>query len=79
MNIYLDTCVLQRPLDTKNQLRIALESEAALGLLSLWESGQIKLVFSDAHIDELLKITNRIKGLKIRVISPLDLIKEIEK
>jgi len=146
IKVYLDTCALQRPLDTKNQLRIALESEAVLGLLSIWESGQIELIFSDAHTiemerntnlsrkeyameviscanayitlttavanrakalnkmgvkpldalhlafaesanvdffctcdDELLKKSKSIKGLKICIISPLDLIKELDK
>ena len=58
VKIYLDTCALQRPLDTKNQLRIALESEAVLGLLSLWEGGGIELILSDAHIFEAENNTN---------------------
>jgi hypothetical protein len=30
MKIYLDMCSIQRPLDTKTQLRIAVEAEAIL-------------------------------------------------
>ena len=36
MKIYLDMCSLQRPLDTKTQLRIAVEAEAVLIVVSLF-------------------------------------------
>jgi hypothetical protein len=52
MKIYLDMCSLQRPLDTKTQLRIAVEAEAILGILTLCESGQAELVTSDALVFE---------------------------
>ena len=52
MKIYLDMCSLQRPLDTKTHLRIAVEAEAILGLLTLRESGQAELVASEALIFE---------------------------
>lgn len=48
MLIYLDMCSLQRPLDDKTQLRIALETEAVLGILALCESRQALLLSSDA-------------------------------
>ena len=48
MRIYLDMCSLQRPLDTKTQIRVAVEAEAILNILALWESGQIELVSSPA-------------------------------
>jgi hypothetical protein len=35
MKIYLEMCGLQRPLDTKTQVRITVEAEAVLGLLAL--------------------------------------------
>jgi len=31
--VYLDLCSLQRPLDTKTQIRIAMEAEAVLGII----------------------------------------------
>jgi predicted nucleic acid-binding protein len=34
MKIYLDACSLQRPLDNKNQIRVALEAEVILGVLA---------------------------------------------
>ena len=39
MLLYLDMCSLQRPLDDKTQLRIALEAEAVLGILALCQAG----------------------------------------
>lgn len=41
-------CSIQRPLDTKSQVRIAVEAEAVLGALALCELGQLDLVSSDA-------------------------------
>src|SRR5271157_1582081 len=48
MLLYLDMCSLQRPLDDRTQLRIALEAEAVLGILALCQSGQARLLSSDA-------------------------------
>ncbi len=52
MKVYLDMCAIQRPLDTPSQVRILLEAEAVLGLLSLCERGMIELVSSDALVYE---------------------------
>jgi hypothetical protein len=48
MKIYLDSCSLQRPLDDQSQVRIATETEAIMGVLTLWEAGKIGLVGSEA-------------------------------
>ena len=48
MKIYLDLCAIQRPLDTPNQVRIILESEAVLGILTFCDGGQAELVSSEA-------------------------------
>ena len=48
MQIYLDMCSIQRPLDDKSQLRVRLEAEAVLGIIAHCESGQAALVSSDA-------------------------------
>lgn len=45
-------CSIQRPLDTKSQVRIAVEAEAILGVLALCEFGQLDLVSSDALVFE---------------------------
>ena len=52
VKIYFDLCAIQRPLDTANQIRIILESEAVLGLLSVCESGQAELISSEALMYE---------------------------
>lgn len=45
-------CSLQRPLDAKTQVRVAVEAEAILSLITLWESGEIELVSSSAMLFE---------------------------
>ena len=52
MKIYLDLCAIQRPLDTPNQIRIVLESEAVLGIMALCDSGQAELLSSEALLYE---------------------------
>ena len=55
MRVYLDMCSIQRPLDTKNQPRIAVEAEAILGILTLCEAGTVELVLSDALVFEMAR------------------------
>lgn len=55
MKIYLDNCSLQRPLDNKTQIRIALEAEAILGVLEMVESGELEIVSSEVLIYEIDK------------------------
>jgi predicted nucleic acid-binding protein len=52
VKIYLDLCAIQGPLDTANQVRIVLESEAVLGIVALCETGQAELLSSEALIYE---------------------------
>lgn len=52
MKIYLDMCSLQRPLDTKTQLRINVEAEAILGVLALCESEGGELIGSEVLLFE---------------------------
>ncbi len=47
MKIYLDNCCLQRPLDDRSQLRVQLEAEAILAVLTFCENQEIQLVSSD--------------------------------
>ena len=51
--VYLDTCTLHRPLDDKSSLRIALESEAILGLLAMCEAGLLEMLSSEALLFEI--------------------------
>lgn len=46
LKIYLDTCSIQRPLDTLNQTRMRLEAEAILGILTKVSAQEIALVSS---------------------------------
>lgn len=48
MRIYLDLCSLQRPLDDLSQIRVRVEAEAILAILSLVEAGAAELVNSAA-------------------------------
>ncbi|HEX4955834.1 MAG TPA: PIN domain-containing protein [Thermoanaerobaculia bacterium] len=48
MRLYLDMCSIQRPLDTKSQVRIAMEAEAVVSLLAMCEQGELELVASPA-------------------------------
>ena len=52
MKVYLDLCAIQRPLDTPNQVRIALESEAVLGIIALCDIRQVELLSSEALLYE---------------------------
>jgi hypothetical protein len=52
VKIYLDLCAIQRPLDTPNQIRINLESEAVLGIITLCDNGQVELLSSEALLYE---------------------------
>ena len=61
MKVYLDACSLQRPLDSRNQIRVALEAEAILGVLRLCEIGRIELMSSEALTFETGKIQNAIR------------------
>ncbi len=59
MRIYLDLCSLQRPLDTKDQIRIAVEAEAILVVISLIESGDIELISSESLLFEVARNPNQ--------------------
>lgn len=52
MKVYLDLCTIQRPLNTPNQVRIVLESEAVLGVIALCHKGQVELISSEALLYE---------------------------
>jgi predicted nucleic acid-binding protein len=52
VKIYLDLCAIQRPLDSPNQVRIALEAEAVLGIIAFCDTGQAELLSSEALLYE---------------------------
>ncbi len=55
MRIYLDTCSIQRPLDTLNQTRVRLEAEAILSVLERIEIGEVELISSTVSELEVLQ------------------------
>jgi predicted nucleic acid-binding protein len=61
MLIYLDTCSLQRPLDSKTHPRIHLESEAVLAFLGLCEAGGVQLATSEALSFEISRIPDEVR------------------
>ena len=68
MRVYLDSCSLQRPLDSKTQTRITLEAEAVLGILALLESDQVELVSSEIllfEVDRTPSTTRREYALEV--------------
>lgn len=58
MKIYLDTCSIQRPLDSKTQVCIILEAEAVLGILALCESGEVEMISSEVLLFETARNPN---------------------
>ena len=61
MKIYLDTCSIHRPLDSKNQIRIILEADAVLGIIALCDSREIELVSSEALLYEARRNPNPVR------------------
>lgn len=71
MRIYLDVCCLCRPFDDQSLVRVHLESEAVLSILSLIETGKYKLVSSDAIYYEIENILVQEKRRKVEMFLPL--------
>lgn len=70
MRIYFDNCSLQRPLDNKIQIRIAVEAEAIVGLLALCELGRVELISSEALVFEVRQNPNHLRQrYALRVLS----------
>lgn len=61
MKIYLDTCCIQRPLDNRNQIRIAVEAEAVLGILKLIEDKKVELISSEPLMFEIANIPDKVR------------------
>jgi len=49
MRVYLDMCCLKRPFDDQSQARVATETSAILGILSLIDTGKLVGLRSPAH------------------------------
>jgi predicted nucleic acid-binding protein len=68
MEIYLDTCSLQRPLDDRSQPKINIEAEAILTILGIIESGFATLVTSEAIDFEVSRIPDQLRKNRCREI-----------
>jgi hypothetical protein len=84
MKVYLDTCSLQRPLDSKTQIRIILEAEAILGILGLCEAEQLELISSEVLAFEIEQNPHGIRrefglGVLVKASSFVGLNEHIEK
>ena len=53
MKVYLDSCTIQRPLNTFSVLRNKLEAEAVLGMIGYCDAGTLALVSSEALVYEM--------------------------
>jgi hypothetical protein len=53
MKVYLDSCSIQRPLDTFTVLRNKLEAEAVLGIVGSCDTGELVLVSSEMLVFEM--------------------------
>lgn len=72
MRVYLDTCSLQRPLDSKTNPRIHLESEAILAFLGFCEAGTVQLISSEVLSFEISRVPDEIRrvyALEVMAIS----------
>jgi hypothetical protein len=68
MQIYLDTCSLQRPLDDRSQPKINMEAEAILTILGMVEAGFATLVSSEAIEYEISHIPEQLRKNRSREI-----------
>lgn len=71
--LYLDVCVLSRPFDDQNQLRIRLETDAVFLILRRIETGLYRAVVSPAHYKEVSAIRETSERLEMEsLLSRLD-------
>jgi hypothetical protein len=71
MRIYLDVCCMNRPFDDRRQERIRLESEAILSILTRCQTGDFTLLKSEVTDIEILKIPDRDRREKVRLLPKL--------
>lgn len=69
--IYLDVCCLNRPFDNQQQERIRLEAEAILLILDHCQSGEWKLIASEAIDSETLQIPDVDRRQEVNLLATL--------
>ena len=68
LKIYLDSCCFNRPFDDLSQDKIRFECEAVLAILKNCEEGAWNIFRSDILDDEIDRITNLFKKLKVLML-----------
>ena len=66
--IYLDSCCFNRPFDDLSQSKIRFECEAVLSIIEYCEEGRLDVFRSDVLDDEIGRITNLFKKLKVLML-----------
>jgi hypothetical protein len=66
--IYLDVCVLCRPFDNQQYLRIRMETESVNLILANIKKGKYKLLVSPVHIKEIKAITDIYERIQLKTI-----------
>jgi len=66
--IYLDVCVLSRPFDDQNYLRIQMETIALNLILSYVKVGKYKMLVSPVHFKEIEAISDDFERLELQII-----------
>lgn len=80
MKIYLDACCLNRPFDDQQQIRIHLEAEAVIGILTKAETDRWELVGSEALQYELERMPDPERRRRMmRVLSGIKTIHKINR
>ena len=69
VKIYLDNCCLNRPFDDQTQVRVRLESEAVLLILSRIEQGEWSWIGSDALTDEIEQTPDFGRRSRLQVVA----------
>jgi predicted nucleic acid-binding protein len=67
--IYFDTCCINRPFDDQTQVRIRLEAEAVLGILSRVESGEWEWIGSEVLMDEIEQMPDMQRLSRVKLLS----------
>jgi predicted nucleic acid-binding protein len=67
--IYFDTCCLNRSFDDQTQVRIRLEAEAVLGILSRIENGELEWIGSEVLMDEIAQTLDAQRLSRVKLLS----------
>jgi hypothetical protein len=67
-SVYLDVCVLSRPFDNQDYLRIRLETEAVKLILSKVRKGSLKFLISTAHMTEIEAIPDVFERIQLQTM-----------